>query len=532
MEVELCAETARRWPRGDDPGTPPVGGPGRCTGWRRLGPLVAALGGLLLAGCQGVPAPPADYLVIGIETAPTSLDPRTALDATSAQVTDLVFRGLSRPGDDGGFLPDLADGWSHQGLEWTFHLRPARFHDGSPVRAADVVATWRSLARAEMRGLRSSEWEPIASVDAPDEATVRFVLREPHAPFLASTTIGIVTERCAASGRDCDVGNGPFRFVARGVDTVTLAAAETADPRPSLPGIVLRASPDGASRALGLARGSIDLVQNAVEPELLPWLEGRGLSVASTPGSNFQYLGFNLDVPALRDPRVRRAIASAIDVPAIIAGLLAGRARPAGELLPPGHWAHAGRVPPTYDPALARYLLDEAGVHGLRLQYKTTTVDLRRRMAEAIAGYLRAVGIDVEIRPLEWAALYGDVRRGNFELVSLAWVGISDPDLYYGWLHSSMRPPRGNNRGGYSNPLVDHLTSAARAEDATDRRTALYRQVAAETERDLPFVPLWWVDNTVVHTRRLVGFAPSPSGDLRGLVAAGWDGGPPPRGGS
>lgn len=489
--------------------------------------LAAALA--LLSACRGEPQAPADFAIVGLEAPPSTLDPRRALDAASAQASDLVFRGLTRPAADGSFEPDLAASWTREGLEWRFRLRPARFHDGTPVLASDVVATWRSLGSPSMRGLRGTEWDPIASVDAPDDATVRFVLREPHAPFLSTTTIGIVKRSCAEQELDCEVGNGPFRIASRTADGVVLAAAATADPAPSLPGIVLRASPDGASRALGLARGSIDLVQNAVEPELLPWLEGRGLVVEATPGSNFQYLGLNLDVPALRDARVRRAIAAAIDVPAIVAGLLAGHARPAGELLPPGHWAHAGTSAPAHDPALARRLLAEAGATGLRLQVKTTNVDLRRRVAEAIAADLGDVGIEVEIRPLEWSALYGDVRRGNFEACSLAWVGISDPDLYFGWLHSSMRPPRGNNRGGYGSHVVDRLTAEARRGPDSGRRAELYREVAAEVALDRPFVPLWWTDNVAVHSRRLRGFVPSPSGDLRGLAAAWWESGTSPR---
>lgn len=496
----------------------------------RPGTLVLGVVALVvLAGCRGTPEPPADYVVVGLEAAPTTLDPRKALDAASAQASELVFRGLTRPGDDGGFVPDLASDWTQEGLEWRFRLRPARFQDGTPVSAADVVATWRSLASPSMRGLRRSELEPIASVDAIDDATVRFVLREPHAPFLSTTTIGIVKRSCAEEDRDCEIGNGPFQIVSRDADTVVLAAAATADVAPGLPGVVLRASPDGATRALGLARGSIDLVQNAVEPELLPWLARRGLAVDATPGSTFQYLGLNLEVPALRDVRVRRAIAAAIDVPAIVDGLLAGRARPAGELLPPGHWAHAAVAPPTHDPALARRLLAEAGARGLRLEYKTSNVDLRRRIAEAIASDLGAVGIEVAIRPLEWGALYGDVRRGNFEIFSLAWVGISDPDLYFGWLHSSMRPPRGNNRGAYSNPDVDELTAAARREAAPALRAERYRAIASEAARDLPFVPLWWSDVVAVRTPRLAGFAPSPTGDLRALATAHWEGGAPSR---
>lgn len=491
----------------------------------------AALAALLAAGhwgCATAPPPPPGYLVVGVETAPATLDPRDAVDAASAQVVDLVFRGLTAPAHDGGFAPDLAAGWQRDGLDWRFTLRPARFHDGSPVRAEDVVATYRSLAFGSRRGLRAAEIDPIVSVEAIDERTVLFRLRAPFAPFLAATTIGIVPAACAAEP-ECRTGSGPFRIVARDVDSVTLAAVADGPATPRLPGIVFRASPDGASRALGLARGSIDLVQNAVEPELLPWLAERGLVVDATPGSTFQYLGMNLREPALADPRVRQAIAAAIDVPAIVAHVLAGRARPAGELLPPGHWAHAGIPAIRHDPERARALLAEAGVHGLRLEYKTSTVDLRRRVAEAIGGFLGRVGIEVAIRPLEWAALYGDVRRGNVELFSLAWVGVQDPDLLHGWLHSARTPPLGNNRAGYANPAVDRLTEAAQAEDDPARRRALYLEVAREVRADVPFVPLWWSDNVAVHSPRLEGFAPTPSGDLRGLAGAGWRDGVPPR---
>jgi peptide/nickel transport system substrate-binding protein len=469
--------------------------------------------------------------VVGIEAAPASIDPRSAVDAVSSQVSALVFRGLTAPGRAGAVVPDLASAWEPAGpLAWRFHLTPARFHDGSPVTAHDVVATYRSLALPAFRGLRSEELAAIAAVDAEDEHTVLFTLRETFAPFLASTALGIVPAACAPEPA-CTIGSGAFRLVARDIDSVTLAAAGTADPLPRLPGLVFRASPDGTSRALGLVRGTIDLVQNAVEPELVPWLESRGLEVTAVPGTSFQYLGLNLRVPALADVRVRRAIARAIDVEAIVEHLLAGLARPAGELLPPGHWAHSGIARLGYDPAAARALLAEAGALPLRLAYKTSTVDLRRRIAEAIAGFLAGVGVDVAIRPLEWAALYGDVRRGNFELFSLAWVGVQDPDLYLGWLHSEMTPPRGNNRGAYASPLVDRLTKDGRRTTDPRRRSEIYRAVAAEVARDVPFVPLWWTSSVVVKTPRLAGFEPDPTGDLRGLAAAFWRE-PPRRGGS
>jgi peptide/nickel transport system substrate-binding protein len=501
---------------------------------RLTGPLqphagrAAALACAFLAACAGAeaPAPPADSLVVGIEAAPTSLDPRAAVDATSAQITSLVFQGLTAPAGGGGVAPDLALAWEPVGqLGWRFHLRPAVFHDGSPVTAADVVATYRSLSLPALRGLHE-ELGAIERVEAEDDRTVLFTMGEPFAPFLLATTLGVVPASCAAQV-PCSIGSGPFRLVRHGLDEVVLAAAETAEPPPRLPGIVFRASPDGTTRALGLAQGAIHLVQNAIEPELVPWLAARGLVVRRAPGTTFQYLGLNLRVPALSDPRVRRAISHAIDVDAIVAHVLAGLAVPAAELMPPGHWAHVGGPRSGHDPVLARGLLTEAGALPLRLQIKTSTVDLRRRIAEAIAADLEDVGIAVDVRPLEWAALYGDVRRGNFELVSLAWVGVQDPDLYFGWLHSAMVPPHGNNRGAYANPHLDALTERGRRTPDGEERIAIYAEVAREIAAEVPFVPLWWTDIVTVATPRLVGFTPTPTGDLRGLAAAHWHGGPP-----
>lgn len=483
-----------------------------------------------------MPARPPGYVVVGLEAAPTAYDPRLATDANSALVAGLVFQGLVRVEGSGKLVPELAERWeTPDPLTYRFFLRPARFHTGEPVTARDVVASYRSLANPDLRSPRKPTLDLIAEVVAEDPRTVRFTLREPFAAFLDDMTMGIVPE-AHANLPGCEVGSGPFRLARHDVDRVELVAAATADPRPLVPGIVFRASPDGVVRALELARGGIDLAQNAVDPDVIGWLADQGLEVLSTAGSTFQYLGLNLQVAELSDRRVRQAIAHAIDRDAIIDHLLAGHARPASGLLPPEHWAHAADVESYgYDPERARALLRDAGWSPaggdddgagrgveLRLTYKTSTVDLRRRIAEVIAANLGDVGIAVEIQTLEWATLYGQIRRGNFELFSLAWVGVSEPDHYFSILHSSMTPPRGNNRGGYASPRVDALTVAGRREPDPARRREIYRAIARQVALDLPYVPLWWADNVVVKTRRLEGFVPSPSGDLRGLVTARW----------
>ncbi|HEY8517763.1 MAG TPA: ABC transporter substrate-binding protein [Candidatus Binatia bacterium] len=475
---------------------------------------------MLVAACARPQERPPGYLVVGLDAAPTALDPRTASDASSTIVLDLVHRGLTTTNAAGEPTPDLAERWeSPDPLTYRFHLRAARFHDGAPVRADDVVATYRSLASPALRAQQHEALELVAEVVAEDERTVRFTLREPAATFLHATRLAILPAKCAALP-ECRIGAGPFRLESADIDTVRVAASDTAEPRPALPGILFRVAPDSVSRALALARGAIDLVQNAVEPDLLPWLEEQGLDVVATPGSTFHYVGLDLRDPLLADLRVRRAIAHAIDRESIVRFVLAGHARPANGLFPPEHWAHHDGAEYRYDPALARRLVEEAGAAGRRLTLKTSSVEIRRRVGEVVAAMLGEVGLDVEVRPLEWASLYGDVRRGRFDLFILAWVGIEDPDHWHTILHSRMTPPHGSNRGGYANDEVDLLTLEARRLPDREQRLERYRRVTDIAQRDLPFVPLWWVDNVVVKTKRLDGFVPTPTGDLRSLATA------------
>jgi peptide/nickel transport system substrate-binding protein len=224
---------------------------------------------------------------------------------------------------------------------------------------------------------------------------------------------------------------------------------------------------------------------------------------------------------------VRRALAHALDRETLVAHLLKGQARVADGLLPPENWAYSKRKRRYgYDPNRAVRLLDRAGVVDpdgsgprprITLSYKTTTQDLARRTAEAIAGQLAAVGVRLDISSYEWATFFEDIRRGSFQLYSLQWVGITDPDLYRQVLHSGMRPPLGSNRTHYESRRVDRLTERATVALERSTRRRLYARVQRREARDLPYLPLWWPERIVVSTKRLSGFEPAASGDFFNL---------------
>jgi peptide/nickel transport system substrate-binding protein len=487
-------------------------------------------------------APPPATLVVALESAPSVLDPRFTTDANSSLVSGLVSDGLTTNDASGAPVPQLAE-WRHPSpLEYHFTLRTgARFSDGSPVTAADVAATYRSVQDARLASPKREALAPIAAIETPDAATVVFKLREVAASFLETTNLGIVPARLAATGPippRAVVGSGPFRVAATldggGVELVPHEGALDGPPR--IARLQFEVVPDGVVRALELASGSVHLVQNALDPDLLPWLAARPeLEVVISPGTTFQYLGMNFRDPRLADRRVRQALAHGLDRDAVVHHLFRDTATVATGLLSPSHWAYEGAVTTyAYDPAQATELLCAAGVGPdvdaalRRFSYKTSTVELRRRIAEVFQHDVAGIGLGLDVRSYEWATFYSDIKRGNFELYSLAWVGVRDPDVYWRIFHSTMTPPLGSNRGAYANPEMDRLLAAARATEDRDERRRLYGTVQRLAADDLPIVPLWWQQNVVVKSRALHGFVAAPDGDLRALATATFEQSPTP----
>jgi peptide/nickel transport system substrate-binding protein len=260
----------------------------------------------------------------------------------------------------------------------------------------------------------------------------------------------------------------------------------------------------------------------------LPVLAARpNLQIEETDGTEIQYLGFNLRDPLLQDARVRQAIACAIDREVIIKTLLDGHARPASSLLPASHWAWTGDVAQyNYDPARAAKLLGEAGYRpgadGVRIHLvmKTSNDEGARLLAAVLQQQLAAAGIVLDIRSYEFATFYADVTRGAFQMYSLRWVGIEQPDIFSFAFSTASFSPKGVNRSHYSNPRLDALLSDASEGQDTARRRGEYVEAQQILARDLPAINLWHRDTVVVHNRRLTHVTPSRSGSYTFLETA------------
>ena len=488
---------------------------------------------LALNACaKHAPLAPPTYLQVDINVSPATLDPRFATDAISERIDELIHDGMVRADRGGEFAGDLAESIERPApTRLIFHLRRGiRFSDGRGLTARDVKYTYDSVLDPASSSLKRAGLAEMSSLRVLDDYTVEMTTWRPFAPALAMATLGVVP---AGSGFArarigfAPPGTGAFRLARFTPDEAIVLARNPYHPHPrdSVPGIVFKVVPEATVRALEMVEGICDFTENdGVQPDLIPYLAShRDLAIEESPGTTFQYLIFNFRDPRLRDLRMRRAIAYALDRNQFVESMLRGTARVATGMLTPENWAYAGKVTRyQYDPAAAKHLLEEAGFTPgdprLSFVYKTTPEG--RRLAEALQAMLRRAGIRLEIRTSEWATFYADLTRGNFDLASSQLVGIADPREYYLIYDSKELPPQGMNRGAYSSPEMDRLVEAGDTELDPIARRKIYARVQQLAALDLPYLPLWWVDNVTVLNRRLRGFEPYPNGSLRSLAAA------------
>ena len=484
---------------------------------------------LVSASCLQRPIANPNVIVVAIQTGPNSLDPRFGTDDASQKIADLIFDSLMGLDDRMRVVPRLAERLDHPDpLTYVVSLRHGvMFHDNHELTAADVVYTFRGFIDPRSVSPRKGGYRELASVDARDRYTVVFTLKQPFASFPINLVMPIVPDGATESLRDHPVGTGPYRFVRYAVDDrVELTPFDDYfNGRPQNDGLVLKIVPDDIMSSLELRKGTADMVINDLTPDIAHQLDAQPrLQQVEAPGVDYQYIGLNLRDPILRDVRVRQALAYAVDRQAIVEYLRRGLATPAVGLLPPLSWAFApDAFSFPYDPARARQLLDEAGYpepNGkgrMRLSMKiSNTQEIQRLQASVIQQNLRMVGIDLDVRAYEFATLFADVLKGNFQMYTLQWTAgsLADPDILRRVFHSKQTPPDGFNRGHFSDPQVDRLLDEASASADEPRRLELFQQVQRLVALEVPYISLWNKTNFVVAQRSLRGIRVSTEADL------------------
>lgn len=489
---------------------------------------------LLLTSCAR--KPDSDTLVMIIESSPTNLDPRVGLDAQSERIDALLFDNLLARDEHLSVKPGLAERWEIPDPKtYIFHLhKGVFFSDGRPLTSRDVKWSFDSLLQGKIRSTKSATYRFVDHIDAPDDYTVIFRLKQPWAALLWNVAggggMGIVPYGSGEEMSQHPVGSGPFRFVSAEQDKEVIIERNDGywGEKAKLHRVRFAVVPDTTTSALELRKGSADIEINELTPDMVLALQREtSLQVLRGPGTVFAYIAFNLRDPILKDARVRLAIAYALNRERYIHYVWRDFARPAASVLPPESWAYDSNVKHyAYDPAKARELLDEAGYpakSGIRfhLTMKTSNLEGSRTLAAVFQQQLRDVGIALDIRSFEVATFLSDVSHGEFQVYSLRWIGGNeDPDIFDYVFSSTRIIPHGANRQYYNNPRVDALIAKASTELDQNARKRDYAEIQEILAADEPYVDLWYYDNVMVYSKRVRGLELNPSGSYDFLKSA------------
>jgi peptide/nickel transport system substrate-binding protein len=458
----------------------------------------------------------------GVQQLPFNFDPRQATDAASERVNHLLYQGLVRFDEHRQPQPSLATWERPDPQRYRFTLSgDDKFDDGSPVTIRDVVATYESILDPARNSPHRSTLSLIREIRAINDNTLDFLLDRADPYFPSYLSAGILPARLIEAAHDFSskpVGSGPFRLLAREAGRLQLERKSDG----LLLSLLLVKEP--SVRVLKLLRNEIDLLQNDLPPSLVDYLAKQpGVRVQTVDGSNYTYVGFNLDDPVTGDPRIRAAVAHAIDRDAIIRHVFMGRARKAAGLFPPEHpLGINARDTVPFDPAKSLALLREAGygpARPLELTWKTSSDPFRLRLATVMQQQLANVGIRVRIKSYDFGTFFGDIKAGNFQLYSLTWVGLKTPDTFRYIFHSDSIPPGGANRGRYRSMKADRLIESAEKEADIDAQVSLYRQLQEQLLLDLPYVPLWYEDQLAAYRPDTIdGYVPRRDGSYDALI--------------
>jgi peptide/nickel transport system substrate-binding protein len=433
--------------------------------------------------------------------------------------------------------PLLAESFevSDDGLRVTFHLRKGvKWHDGIEFTSEDVAYTTMEVWKV-LHGRGRTIFANVERVETPDKHTAVFVMSRPSPGMLKSLAAQYAQILPAHLYKGTDpltnpanlkpIGTGPFRFVsfAPGDNLVLERNPDYWDEgKPYLDRLVFRFIPDPATRAAALESGEAHIVpQNLIPMADLERLEATGEFDVTTKGYEFlnemEMIEFNLDDPVMKDIRVRKAIAHAIDREWIVENILFGYGKPATT---PLHQQlvelHDDTDVPQYeyDPEKAKALLDEAGyaadANGMRLKLVVDPLpygDHQHSIAAYMREALREVGIDLEVRAQDFA---GYVKRvytdREFQFTVNLLTGGSDPTVgtqrtFWG---PTLKLGVGFSNGShYVNPKMDKILENAAAEMDPAKRKELYHQFQKLAMEDLPVFPLVAVESTTAASKRL-----------------------------
>jgi len=496
-----------------------------------------------------------DTVRIGMYEEPDSLNPVIGSMAFASDVFNIIFDGLIRYDDKGQPIPDLArevpslanGGISKDGRTLTYHLMPnARWHDGAPLDADDVIFTWRQIMNPRNLTVTRNGYDRITSIDAPDKHTVRIHLNGPYPPalylFKDLNQGSIIPRHILAGASDINrapfnakpLGSGPYIFKGwlHGSEMRFDANPNYFRGKPKIAHVVVKFISDQNTLLAQLQSHEIDLYYNVPPPQVDQVRKISGIVLASRSTLHWEHLNFNTQRPPLDDVRVRRALCYATDEDTIFAKIYRGLGTKGPiHFNPDFQWADKGIVHYPFDLKKAAALLDSAGwklgSRGIRYRGDqslsvviSTVAGVKNREAIEVLlqSWWRGIGVDTSIKNYPAATLFapagagGMMYGGKTDVSIFTWQNNSpDPDdeTYIG---PDQLPPHGQNVSFYVNRDIGRWQQAALATYDPARRLVYYRKIQRVLIEQVPEYVLDWLPEVTASNEDLVGVRPVPVG--------------------
>lgn len=483
-----------------------------------LASTLAGAGALGFLGPRALMAQEGGTLRFALSTFPPSLAAWTSAGTAAGTIKLMMHRGLLSYGPDGMLRGELAEDWSVDDAGvWTFTLREAQWHDGSPVTSEDVAYTVAEVAKPDSAAFRQGQMALITKVETPDARTVKMHTSEPLAVlpgWFAHYHMPIIK---AGESPETEIGAGPFTLdsVERGV-SLSLKAFDGyyKEGLPKLAGVEAIVYADENLRVAALEAGDVDLA------EYVPWQamaqveENEALKLDVTDGP-FMYLTFNGGKAPFDNPKVRQAVAHAIKREDIVAAAFYNRGGALNHLpIAEGSEFFNPELADawSYDPEKAKALLAEAGYpDGFTCtMLSTAQYGMHQSTAEVCQAYLSMIGVNVTLDLPEWSTR---VKKGNEGTFDLAVMGTAadnnDPDGLSNVLDGSL-PPSYARSYGMETPKISELFAKGRASFDTEERKAIYKELEQVAIEEAPIMGLCWREQGYGLAGNVSGFSNLP----------------------
>lgn len=473
-------------------------------------------------------------LVVGLATnSIATLDPAAYSDRTTETVVRNIFDGLVTRTIDNQVVLELAKDY-----RWVddrtveFELKQGvKFHNDEDLTADDIVFTFERILDQDIGAPRRGFVNQVDKVTKVDDYTVRFELTGPWPVFLQMLVHNqivpqdYVTEMGDEAFAKAPVGAGPFRFVEGTLNEKIVlerfdgyygGADELPPVGPAhLERVLFLMIPDTPTRVAALLAEEVDLVQN-VSSQMVPQLLGDPAVIVKTAaGTRPKFMDLNVTSPPFDDRRVRQALSYAVDADAILAEVAGGYgAILPGPLSPANVYADPDLAPYGYDPDMAVSLLAEAGYRPEEISFVIDAYGPYVELAEAVAGQLRSLGIDANVRAWEYDVVRPMLLNCERQAFLRDWGdSVFDPVGYIEakWHTRVEDTPDGRgNFACYSNPRVDELIEAGASEPDPDKRGKIYAEMQSLIHEDAPAVWLYVPQEIEAASARVQNWEPSP----------------------